>query len=139
MIRKEIHIEQYRWHLYAYLAAAPEDADEILTMVEEIGIDAQELMKAERHLRYSACDGGMTYSSLADRTSVMVVGVSTSDAEALNTFSHELRHLADDISLACNIPSRGEEVAYLTGDIALALAASLLHIVCDCPVCREYQ
>ncbi len=139
MIREEIHIEQYGWHLYAYLAAAPEDADEILAKVGDVGISAQELMKAERHLRYNACDGGMTYSSLTDRTSVMVVGISSSDAEALNTFSHELRHLTDDISLACGIPSKGEEVAYLTGDIALVLAASLLHIVCDCPVCRKHE
>lgn len=135
MIRKTIDIEPYQWRVYAYLASEAKDADEILERVESIGISAAQYMRAERHIQKALRDSGMTYSSLSSRESVVVVSVSSSEEEAFNTFSHELRHLTDDIAEACDIPLHGEEVAYLTGSIALALASELLYIVCDCPVC----
>ncbi|MBQ9602464.1 MAG: hypothetical protein IJR42_01465 [Paludibacteraceae bacterium] len=137
MIRQTINIEQYGWDAYVYMAATPADAPEIIGVLESIGISAAQFMKAERHLQSAVRDSGMTYSSGRTRESVVVISRSTSPEETINTFSHELRHLADDIAEALNIPHRGEEVAYLTGDIACALAGSLLHIACECPKCRN--
>ena len=140
MIRDEIIIERYNWHVYVYMAASKDDAPEILRKLESIGIDGQQYMRAERHLQKAFRDNtGMTYSNLDTRTTVMVIGRSTSEAETVNTFSHELRHLGDDLAEACCIPHHGEEIAYLTGDIACVLAGSLLRIVCDCPKCREHE
>ena len=137
MIRESMYIDRYDWRVCAYLAADAKDAGEIIAKLEEIGINASQMMRAERHVQRAALDSGMTYSSLRNRTSVFVVSIASSEEETFNTFSHELRHLADDIAKACDIPPEGEQVAYLTGDIALALASSLLHIVCHCPTCRE--
>lgn len=140
MIRDEILIEQYDWRVYVYLAATKDDAPEILRKLESIGIDGQQYMRAERHLQKAFHDNtGMTYSNLDTRTTVMVIGRSTSEAETVNTFSHELRHLGDDFAEACTIPHHGEEIAYLTGDIACVLAGSLLRIVCDCSKCSNYE
>ena len=140
MIRDEILIEQYDWRVYVYLAATKDDAPEILRKLESIGIDGQQYMRAERHLQKAFHeDTGMTYSNLDTRTTVMVIGRSTSEAEMVNTFSHELRHLGDDLAEACGIPHHGEDIAYLTGDIACVLAGSLLRIVCDCPECSEHE
>lgn len=138
MIRDEIIIEQFDWHVYVYMAAAKDDAQEILAKLDEIGIRASEYMRAERHLQRAVRDSGMTYSNPDARTSVVVISHATSVAETVNTFSHELRHLVDDIAAACGITVSGEEVAYLTGDIALTLASSLLHIVCECPICSRH-
>jgi hypothetical protein len=137
MIRQTINIEQYGWDVYVFMAATAADAPEIIGVLESIGISAAELMRAERHLQRAVRDSGMTYSSGRTRESVVVISRSTSPEETINTFSHELRHLADDIAKSLNIPHRGEEVAYLTGDIACALSGSLLHIVCECPKCRN--
>ena len=137
MIRDVIDIEPYDWRVYVYLDASSRNAGEILDRLERIGISASQLMRAERHVQRAARDSGMTYSSLPTRQSVMVIGNSTTVEETINTFSHELRHLADDITKAVNIPPRGEEVAYLSGNIAIALAGSLLNIVCDCPICSK--
>lgn len=140
MIRDEIIIEQYDWHVYVYMAAANDDAQEILAKLDEIGIRASEYMRAERHLQKAfRNDTGMTYSNLDTRTSVMVIGRSTTVEETVNTFSHELRHLGDDLAEACGIPHHGEEIAYITGDVACSLASSLLRIVCDCPKCSEHE
>lgn len=137
MIRQELYVEPYDWTVYAFLGAKPKDAGIILSALDHIGINAAQYMRAERHLQRTFKDGGMNYSSQGNRKSVMVVGVSSSDQETLNTFSHELRHLVDDIATANNIPTIGEEVAYLTGNIALGLSACLLRIVCECPVCSK--
>lgn len=122
MIRDEIIIERYDWHVYVYMAASKDDAPEMLRKLESIGIDGQQYMRAERHLQKAFHeDTGMTYSNLDTRTTVMVIGRSTSEAETVNTFSHELRHLGDDLAEACRIHHHGEEIAYVTG-------LSLIHI-----------
>ena len=139
MMRDEIIIERYDWHVYVYMAASKDDAPEILAKLDEIGIRASEYMRAVRHLQKAFRDNtGMTYSNPDNRKSVVVISHATSVAETVNTFSHELRHLVDDIAAACGITVSGEEVAYLTGDIALTLASSLLHIVCVCPICSRH-
>lgn len=140
MIRDEIIIEGYDWHVYVYMAVFKDDGPEILAKLDEIGIRASEYMRAERHLQRAFRDNtGMTYSNLDTRKTVMVIGRSTSEAETVNTFSHELRHLGDDLAEACGIPHHGEEIAYLTGNIACVLAGSLLRIVCDCSKCSNHE
>lgn len=137
MIRQTINIKQYGWDVYVFMAATAADATEIIGVLDSIGISGEQFMRAERHLQRAVRDSGMTYSSGRTRESVMVISQSTSPEETINTFSHELRHLADDIAEALHIPNRGEEVAYLTGDVACALAGSLLYIACQCPKCRN--
>lgn len=139
MIREQLYIEPYDWTVYAYMDAKSGNAEEILQQLEQIGISAAEFMKAERHLQKAVRNSGMTYSSGTKRESVVVIAHSTSEQETLNTFTHELRHLVDDIATASGIPSRGEEVAYLTGNISLGLAAGLLKTICECPVCSSHQ
>lgn len=138
MIREKLYIEPYDWTVYAYMDAKSKNAEEILLQVEQIGISAAELMKAERHLQKAVRNSGMTYSSGTKRESVVVIAHSTSEQETLNTFTHELRHLVDDIAIASGVPSSGEEVAYLTGNISLGLAAGLLKTICECPVCSNH-
>lgn len=139
MIREWLYIEPYKWDVQVFLDAKAKDAREILDALEDIGINAAQFMRAQRHLQKAVRNSGMTYSSGVNRESVVVIGQSSSKQEALNTFSHELRHLVDDIASANGIASSGEEVAYLTGNIALGLASCLFSVVCECPICSSHQ
>ena len=114
-----------------FLNSREGDSEKILSELKRLGIHEDQLLRAEKHLRRSDYNSGMTYSAPDARESVLVVGQATSVEETMDTFSHELRHLVDDIALACGIQISGEEVAYLTGDIAFAVATALLHIVCE--------
>ena len=67
----------------------------------------------------------------------MVVGRATSNAEYINSITHELRHLCDDIASVVGISDNGEDVAYLTGDIASQMADVIEVLVCNCLNCLE--
>lgn len=80
-------------------------------------------------------DTGFTYTNPYRHHVIMVVGRSSSGAEFLNSFVHELRHLADDFGRANDISLSGETIAYFSGDMAYALADVVCVLGCDC--CRD--
>ncbi len=135
MIRQRIYVERYDWLVYCYFDCRADDADVILRILDEIGINDEQYARARSSLHRSVVNSGMTFSNIGKSVSVVVISHTSSPEQTLNTFSHELRHLADDIGLVNGIAVRGEEIAYLTGDIAMALASRLLEHVCECPIC----
>ena len=62
----------------------------------------------------------------------MVVGLTSSPAEFLNSFDHERKHLEAHIAQAYDIYPYGEEIAYLSGDIAQMLVEDVQLFICDC-------
>lgn len=139
MIKQKVYIDQHDWLVYCFFATRSSDAREILSLIDYVGIGEEQYGKAKRHLIKAEYNSGVTFSNLSKHTSVMVFSETTSAEQMVNTFAHELRHLADDIGMARGIPSSGEEIAYLTGDVAMVLAANLLEVVCNCPVCSHLQ
>lgn len=133
MIIRELNIRG--WRCFFCFALEVYDKDVILSRMERLGAPPSILGRVEKNMARDRMDTGFTYSNLLGRESVIVIGRSSSGAEFLNSFVHELRHLADDIAYVYGYPPRGEEVAYLTGDIALALS----DIVCvmSCENCRK--
>lgn len=122
------------WWCFFYFAIHSYWIDEILLRMSDIGAPPFILSNARIKMREDRMDTGFTFSNPTMRTSVVVLGRQSSGAEFLNSFTHELRHLTDDIATAYDYPIRGEEVAYLAGDIALKLS----DIVCQqsCFECR---
>lgn len=66
----------------------------------------------------------------------MVIGLTSSKAQFLNSFEHEMRHLVDDISKACGLDGEGESVAYLTGDLNALLFEDLHSFICCSHTCK---
>lgn len=90
------------------------------------------------YLRYKVENEKLTVAEMQSLVRFFCEGLNlegTADdfAEFLDSFTHELRHLADDIATFLGINLRGEEVAYLTGDTTRDLA----EVVCrlGCPDC----
>ena len=137
MIQQWVHIDKYDWEVLCYFDTKIRNATTVLEQLERIGIPDREYYDAAANLYRGERNSGLTYTNGDQRTSVVVISHTTSPEQTLNTFSHELRHLADDIATVCNLPLHGETIAYLTGDIATTLAANLLHIACQCPVCSH--
>lgn len=139
MIHHDLYFKRKDWTVHCFFAVTADNAAEILPLLFDIGISLEQYSRAKKHLLSSVKNAGMTYSNLDKRESVFIIGKASSPSEILNTFSHELRHLVDDIAIASNTPLSGEDVGYMTGDLALAMASKLLYLACECPICSHEE
>lgn len=114
-----------------YFAVSGYWRTDILQRLEELDAPPSILKRVSRNMSLDRMDTGFTYSNPVIKKSLVVIGRSSSGAEFLNSFVHELRHLADDISFVYGYPLRGEPAAYLTGEIALGLSDIVCELSCD--------
>ncbi len=141
MIIRDIYIEQYRWHVHCYFAVTDYYTEEILDVLESLGCSDAVYNKVAKKMERNELNTGFTYSNKLARETLMVIGLASSNAEYINSITHELRHLCDDIASVVGIHDSGEEVAYLTGDVASQMADIIEVLVCDCLNCldRRYK
>ena len=137
MIIRDIYIEQYRWHVHCYFAVNKYYTEEILDMLESLGCSYSVYDRVAVKMEQNDLNTGFTYSNKSARETLMVIGKASSNAEYINSISHELRHLCDDIASVTNMQTSGEEVAYLTGDVASQIADVIQVLVCNCVNCLE--
>lgn len=136
MIVRHLYISKYHWHLHCYFAVDKYYTEEILSVLETLGCSYSIYDRVAVKMRQNEPNGGFTYSNKDERETLMVVGLATSKAEYVNSITHELRHLCDDIASVVEIPSSGEEIAYLTGNIASKIADIIGVLLCDCKSCK---
>lgn len=118
MIRQQIDIKGYDWTVYAYYAIDSYYVNEIVTRLKELGASEVYLTKATEHMERNDLNNGLTYSNMATKETVLVVGLTSSPAQFLNSLVHELQHLTSHICEAWSIPMESEEACYLSGSIA---------------------
>ncbi len=129
---RELEIERCDWKVRFYFAVHRYYTHSILSSLQQIGCPKTIMERVRGNLERADMDSGFTYSNKEMRRSVVVVGLTTSQAEFLNSFEHELRHLCDDIAEASAMPMQGEEVAYLTGDVNTLLWEDIHEFICCC-------
>lgn len=130
MERKKLRIDKYEWELEVYFAVSCYHTDDIMMSLERVDCTPDIKKRVYDNLLKCDMDTGFTYSNKRLRSTVMVIGLSSSPAQFLNSFEHELRHFVDDISDTYGISDKGEEVAYLTGDINSALWRDIHKFLC---------
>lgn len=91
----------------------------------------QELATARKNLTSGNLDTGLTYSNISGRNTVMVISLTSSPAEFLNSWLHEMRHLSRHIEQACAISPYGEEAAYLAGEIGQRMFPVAKRFICE--------
>lgn len=127
---RDLRIENYDWHVRFYFAVHGYHTRSILFSLEQIECPRPIMERVRENLEKADMDSGFTYSNKTRRRSVVVVGLASSQAQFLNSFEHELRHLCDDIAVASAMPMQGEEVAYLTGQINTMLWKDIHQFIC---------
>lgn len=137
MLVRDIYLPKYDWHARVYFAISKYNIEDVARSLREIDCPGRILRQAIRQMVRGEVNTGFTYSNKRCRRTVMLVGKTDSGEEFLNSFSHEQRHLCDDIANAFGMHMSGEEVAYLTGDISLKLADIVCHYSCD--HCRDHD
>lgn len=130
MIRCRLYVEQYGWTVWAYFAKSTYYADEIMENLVRIGVRGEDAYTAYENLRSGALDTGLTYSGYARRESVMVVGLTSSPAEFMDSFVHEMGHLTAQMAEALGLDHMGEEVRYLGGWMAKRMFGAYRPLLC---------
>lgn len=132
MLERRIDIERYDWMLNIYYAVTQYHAVHIMNDLVRVHCPERIMKRVHTNLKRKTMDTGFTYSNKQLRETVMVIGLHSSPSEFLNSLEHELRHLIDDICSASGIAPRGEEVAYLTGDINQLITPDIQLFMCNC-------
>ena len=135
MIVQDIYLPEYDWHCRVYYAVTGYWADEILSELKDLGCSGAKYKRAVRNLRSGHLDTGLTYSNQSFRESVIVIGLTSSPEEFAHSFDHEKGHLAKHIASAFGIDPFGEDLQYLSGDIAKKMFPVAKKFMCEC--CRK--
>lgn len=136
MIRQKITLPDYdNWTIYAYYATTRYAVDEIMERLWEIGMDANNARQAFENLSMGNLNTGLCYSNYSMRKSVLVIALTSSPAEFINSWHHELEHLESHIGKVFHLDPTGEDIAYLSGELAMEMYPRIKHLICDC--CRH--
>lgn len=135
MIRQTLYIKKYDWVVHAYFYVSEYYTDEIMDKLWSLGCDVETSRKAYQNLSKGDLDTGLCYSNYRWRESVLVIAKTSSADEFFNSIHHELCHLQSHIANVYRLNPLGEEVAYLTGEIARDIFPYVKHLICEC--CRK--
>ena len=140
MIRRVLIIG--RWVIDFLFCVGKYDVEGVLACLYDAGAPEYIMDRAEDLMLNCDHDCGFTYSNSQTlhyvnretHRAVVMIGPTTSGAEFLDTFVHELHHLGVVIATELGVDLAGEGPAYLVGDAARELA----DVVCElgCPHCR---
>ena len=118
MVRQLINLDSWDWILIVYYNAGPDDILEILRTLQRFGCSNQYLERAKQNLSGDMLDTGLTYTNEEAHGTVMVISKASNPGEFWNTLDHEKGHAAKHIAEALGLACSGEEVQYLTGELA---------------------
>lgn len=121
MIKRDIELVGYEWTVHCYIAVHGYLVGEIISELERLGCRSKYLKDADDCLRSGRLDGGLTYSDLNGRETVMVVGMASDVSQYLNTIAHETLHVVQHVCERMAIDLDGEEPCYIMGEMVQAL------------------
>lgn len=113
------------------------DEDGVLACLYEIDTPYEKMQRAVRIMESKRYNRGFTYANPELRRAVVVIGPTTSGKQFVNSFVHEVRHVADAIAESIGYNLGDEGPAYLSGDAAMELADVVCRLGCD--HCREVK
>lgn len=131
MITQDFYLPKYDWHVRVYYAVTTYWRDRILRDLRRIGCRGTEWLRAKRSLTDGALNTGLTYSNFAKGETVMVISLTSSPAEFLNSWMHEMRHLSRHIEQARGLSPYGEPAAYLEGTIGQKMFPVAKGFICE--------
>ena len=114
------------------------DIEGVLGCLYDAGAPSYVMDEAEDLMRNCDYDCGFTYSrpqqyrfiNSRRHRAVVLIGPTSSGAEFLDTFVHELHHLAVAIASELGVDLEGETPAYIAGDSARELADVVCKLGC---------
>lgn len=127
-----IYLPEWDWECTVFYEASENSLQGVLHELRRIGCSRRHFFSAKAMLLSREPNKGFTVTSFHARSSVIVIGYTTSYEEFQNTFDHEKGHLARHICEAENIDPYGEEAQYLAGEIGQQMWKVAKGYICGC-------
>lgn len=129
MIKQGFYIGDRDWYVMVYYNInTDEDLDEITEALIASGQKAAYAQRVVNELMWP--NTGYTLTKFGDHFTLICISQATSLDELYNTISHEVRHAADHIGSYYHISARGEESAYLQGEISRNMYEAVALLIC---------
>ena len=109
----------------------PKYITEVLRTLEECGCADCHSGEIMQYMLRDELNSGCIYSNKSKKTSVIIIGRSSSLGQFMNTLVHEKNHLEMHICDALDIDPFSEEAAILSGDISQIMFDDALSTVID--------
>lgn len=132
MVRQEIEVKSYNWHVSIFYAVSCYHTEEIMQELDKIGCEEEFAHRARSNMESCLLDTGLIYSNPQMRESVIVVALASSKEQLENSLRHECQHLVIHIANTCGIDLQSEELCYLAGEIAMLLYPVSHKLTCAC-------
>lgn len=120
------------WNVEFLFAEEGYDQGEVMESLYECGANDYTIRQAANLMALCEWNCGFTFADPEGCRAVVFIGPTSSGAEFIDTFTHELHHLAVAIASEIGIDLESETPAYIAGDAARDLAG----IVCELGCCR---
>lgn len=135
MIRQCFYLPRHEWKVVVYYAVTTCWAKEIVRELRRLGCRGDNLSRAERNLTESRLNTGITYSDFNGRETLMVISRTSTPAQFLNSWTHEMFHLCRHVAQANGVNPYGEEAAYLAGTVGQKMFPVAKKFLCE--HCKE--
>ena len=126
MIYFKVFLERYNWEIECFITEDNTYTSDIICKLNKLDCSDHILEKAQRIL-YNQFDSGFAYSNTKARRSLMIINMSTSMDEFVNTYNHEKNHIEMHICEELQIDPYSEEAADLSGYLAQAFYFAMLQ------------
>lgn len=130
MIRQEIRLDNYDWHITIYYAVHGYYVDEIIGNLIATGMRRKRLERARANLTSGRINTGLTYAK--NGKAVCVIGKASCAAQYADSIQHEVMHLAKFIGKAEKLSPYSEEVCYIGGEIARKMWPKSKYLTSEC-------
>jgi hypothetical protein len=129
MIQRNLDIG--RWHVEFYFCPDGYDFYALYERLYDLGADLNVLRSASELMEREEMNTGYTFSNPYDHVALVAVGPTTSGGEFIDTFVHELYHLAVGIAQDLGVDLTSEAPAYMIGDMTRDLASTICELGCS--------
>lgn len=137
MLYQNIHIDKYDWEVHAFYDTTDKDSEIIMDCLYDLGCRGDVLKRAFQNLSSGNMNTGLTFSK--NNRSCIVLGRTTDKANFANTLVHEIFHCAVHIADEYGINTRGEEIAYIAGDMGAEMLPYASKFLCECCKTKNYR
>ena len=120
-----------RWTIEFFFCRDGYEVDPILDCLYDADAPDDILVSAYHLMEDNRQDTGFTFSNQELKRIVVVIGPTESGDEFINTFVHEIQHVAVAIASELGVKLDSEVPAYVAGDASMDLAHYLCRHGCD--------